>query len=215
MTRMQSHCLTAAVLSLVLISCGNAEPARSSIETTVVVDVAALGTPIATITVEVSGAGIDPTLVFNLTVTSGVATGTLTIPIGTARTLTARAYDATGAITHEGAVTIDIQPGTNPPISIPMIPLPGQQGITAYVGPLVVVVSPPTASVAVNSTRQLTATVTAAGGVVLPVAVQWASANPARVTVSSAGLVTAVATGVTNVVATYGGTAAVSQITVP
>ena len=215
MNRVQTHCRIAALsLAAILMSCGTSDSGRSAIETMVTIDVAALGAPIATITVEVSGAGIDTPLVFNLTVTSGVATGTLTIPTGTARTLLARAYDVSGEITHEGSVTIDVHPGTNPAISIPMIPRPGLQGITAYVGPIVVAVSPATATVAVAATRQLTATVTAAGGVVLSVAVVWASANPAKVTVSPTGLVTGVAAGVTNVVATYGGAAAVSQITV-
>lgn len=68
-----------------------------------------------------------------------------------------------------------------------------------YVAPTSVAVAPPTATIAVAGTQQLTATVSPAGA---PQDVLWTSSAPGKATVSSAGLVTGVASGSAVITAT-------------
>lgn len=180
----------------------------------VVISVAVVGTPVATVTVEVSAPDIDPSLVFNLTIDNGSASRTISIPAGAGRTLTARAFDSTGAVTHEGSIVVDVSPGPNSAVSIPMVPRPGQQPIDVRIGPVVVALSPATATLDVGQTLQLTATVTASNGDVLLVTVEWASGNPALAAVSAEGVVRGLAPGAVSVVGTYAGVAGVSLVTV-
>ena len=58
------------------------------------------GTAVATVVVEVTAPDIPAPLVFNFIVTDGIASGTITIPAGTGRTITIRAFDAGGVETH-------------------------------------------------------------------------------------------------------------------
>ncbi|HEX9885093.1 MAG TPA: Ig-like domain-containing protein [Longimicrobiales bacterium] len=73
-------------------------------------------------------------------------------------------------------------------------------------------VSPPSATLRVGETRQLTASVQATGSP--PGSTTWSSAPTGVVTVSGNGLVTAVAPGLATVTAAAGGKSASSQITV-
>ncbi|MFJ4454383.1 phage tail tube protein [Pseudomonas sp. NPDC089392] len=68
-----------------------------------------------------------------------------------------------------------------------------------YVAPTSVAVAPPTATIAVAGTQQLTATVSPAGA---PQEVIWTSSAPSKATVSSTGLVTGVASGSATITAT-------------
>ena len=78
-----------------------------------------------------------------------------------------------------------------------------------------VVVNPPSATVFVGATQQLTAQVSAAGGVPLPTRpISWTTSNAAVATVTSGGFVTAVAVGNATITATSGGISATSAITV-
>src|SRR5438128_144982 len=85
---------------------------------TLVVRADLLGTAVATVVVEVAAPDIPATLVFNISITNGVALGMITVPAGSDRTVTLRAYDAGGVETHEGSITLDIQPGSNPTMSL-------------------------------------------------------------------------------------------------
>lgn len=201
----------ALALSLALPGCGT-DPAQP--EGTLAVTVAAVGTPIAELTLEVSAADISPSLVFNLTVTNGTAQATVAVPAGAARLVSVAAFDSTGAITHEGAVTIDVLPGANPPLQIPLTPRPGQVPITVHVGPVSIAVSPGTATLGAGQTVQLTASVTAAGGALVLLPVQWASRNPALASVSDTGLVTAHAAGTVQIAATSTGAVGSATVTV-
>src|SRR4029079_18113842 len=73
-------------------------------------------------------------------------------------------------------------------------------------------VTPPSATVAIGSTTQLTATANPTGSATTFV---WASSNPAVATVSSTGLVKGVATGTASITATAGEKTGTSLITVP
>jgi hypothetical protein len=174
-------------------------------------------TTIASLVVNVRAADIQPSLVFNLTLDAGVATGTLRVPAGAARTFTVRAFDATGLETHRGEKTLDIVAGSNPAVSILLNPIAGQQPIEATLGTLTVTITQAPVSLAQGGTAQLVATVTGPDGpiAVSPDAIRWATANPATLTVNpETGVATAQAPGEARVVATYAGTAGVATIRV-
>ena len=161
------------------------------------------GTSISTLVVRVSAADIATPLVFNLEVANGTATGTLKVPAGSARLFEVKAYDTSGGITHEGSKTVNVARGSNPPLSIPLAPRPGEVPVEITMGDYSVVVNPASATLTIGSTQQLSATVT--GPSVDPTQVRWATRNPSIATVSSTGLVTAVAAGDVQIVATYEG----------
>ncbi|HST62981.1 MAG TPA: Ig-like domain-containing protein [Longimicrobium sp.] len=173
------------------------------------------GTPIATLVVEVTAADISTPLAFNLQAANGVATGTIRVPPGTARTFAVRAFDATGGITHEGSATIDVSAGNNnPPLSISLVPRSGQVGVTVTFGAASVIVDPASATLLDDSTLQLSAVVVNAEGDTIEATVDWATSNPARATVSATGLVTAVDTGTVQIHATYEGLGGFSTLTI-
>src|SRR5262245_14601196 len=145
-----------AILAAVLLlgqACDDTSPTGSSTEPVALqVSVFVVGTPVSTLVVEVTAADFA-TLVFNLTVENGVATGPIRIPPGTARTIHVTAYDSVGNVTHEGQVTIDVRPGKNPPVHVPIVPRSGQVPITVTFGQYTVVVTPSAATIdAGNST---------------------------------------------------------------
>jgi hypothetical protein len=173
------------------------------------------GTPIATLVVRVTAADIATPLVFNLQSVDGVATGTIKVPPGTARTFTVQAFDSGGAVTHEGSATIDVSAGNgNAPLTITLGPRSGHVPVTVSFGAASVIVDPASATVLDDSTLQLTAYVLNAQGDTMDVEVEWATSNPARATVSSTGLVTAVDTGTVEIHATYEGFGGFSVLTI-
>jgi Big-like domain-containing protein len=175
------------------------------------------GTPISTIVVVVTAADISPALVFNLTLNNGVASGTIRVPPGAARTITVTAFDAENRVTHEGSVVVDVVPGQNPPVSITLRPRVGDVPVTVTLGNFGVVVTPSQASIdlAVSATLQLDVTVMDVDGDPIPAPeVAWATSHPAVATVSPSGLVTALRPGTATIVAVYGGVAGFSTITV-
>jgi len=203
------------VLVLLALACNDGSPTGGTVDpVTMQVNVLVAGTPINTVVVEVTAADFTA-LVFNLTVENGVATGTIRIPPGSQRTIHVTAFDIQGNVTHEGQTTIDVRPGVNPPVSIPMVPRSGQVPITITFGQYAVVVSPAEATIdAANSTDlQLGVVVSASnGGMVTNPAISWATTNPAMATVSATGLVTGRLDGVINIVAVYEGVAGLSLI---
>jgi hypothetical protein len=205
--------LLAAVAAITLAGCAQdvTPPGGGNAVISITADVSQ--TAVAMVVVVVSGPGIPTPLTFNLTISNGVASGTVTIPAGSDRLFEMQAYDASGILTHEGSVTVDVTASGNQPVALILTPLTGDAPITATLGTLNVAVTPPNASIAAAGTVQLTATLTANG---LPVSgtVLWATTNPGIATVSSSGLVTGVAAGTTNVVATFQGVAGQSAITV-
>jgi uncharacterized protein YjdB len=172
-------------------------------------------TPINTLVVEVTASDIPQTLVFNLQVQGGVASGTIKMPPGSARTITVKAFDTSGQITHEGSATVNVDNGQNPPVNISLGPRSGHVPVTVTVGDHSVSITPASATLAAGDSLQLTATVAVAGGGTLNVPVEWATLNPGRATVSSTGLVRALSSGAVQIVATYGGVGGSSQITIP
>jgi hypothetical protein len=181
-------------------------------------DVSATG--VATVVVTVSAPDLTTPLVFNFAVASGVASGTVTVPAGSGRTITFGAYDAGGVKTHSGAVTVNAQAGTNPTITIVLTPLSGDLPITVTLGYLTITVTPPSANLGLpgnthglQTTAQLAAAINDWNGNPIAGTVTWATSNPGVAVVDASGLVTATGAGSTIISAVFGGatgTAAVS-----
>ncbi|HEX6590193.1 MAG TPA: MopE-related protein [Longimicrobiales bacterium] len=171
------------------------------------------GTPIATLVVEVTAPDITTPLAYNLHANNGQASGSIQIPPGSARTITVRAFDTDGTVTHEGSATVDVARGNNPPVQIPLVPRSGHQPIDLTLAEVSVTVNPPSATLGTGEILQLSATVVAAGGV-LDVDVAWATLDPSIATVSEDGAVTAVSGGTVMIVATYAGVGAATSVTV-
>ena len=107
---------------------------RRPVDASLLVQADLSATAVMTVVVEVTAADIPTPLVFNIPVVDRVASGPVTIPSGSNRTITMRAFDAGGVETHHGSVTVNIQPGTNPTISIVLMPLTGSVPIDATLG---------------------------------------------------------------------------------
>ncbi|MDQ2768188.1 MAG: Ig-like domain-containing protein, partial [Gemmatimonadota bacterium] len=92
----------------------------------------------------------------------------------------------------------------------------GSASITVTAAPVnAVTVTPPTSTLTVGATVQLTAATTdAAGHTLTGRTITWASTTPSVATTSNVGLVTAVAVGTTNIIATSEGKADTTLITV-
>jgi hypothetical protein len=168
--------------------------------------------------IAVTGAGIvksdgttPDTLLFNLSLSGGVASGSLVIPAGTARHIVVHAY--TGVMeTHRGEATTDISTGTNPTIELTLFPLTGSVPITLTIGTTLVLVGPDSVYVGLGDTLRMTAQVRDQNNAVQNVGVVWASLNTARATVDKAGLVTVRDTGYVQIIATQGGAAGSGRI---
>lgn len=168
---------------------------------------------VALVVVEVTAADITTPLVFNIPISNGVASGSMTLPAGSNRTISVRAFDANNVQTHSGSVTLNIVAGTNPTISLILTGLTGDAPITATLGTLTIAVTPSPTTVAVGATVTLSATISA-NGTVIPGTVIWATRNPGIATVATNGVVTGVGAGQTSIVATYNGAAGASAVTV-
>src|SRR6267154_5370080 len=141
MVRSRVYLSVALALLMVQISCG----AGSTVDptggkATLAISVNLSGTMVAMVVADVSAPDIPTMLVFNIPIANGVAAGTITVPAGSNRTITLRAYDAGGIETHNGSVTVTIQAGTNPTMAIVLTPLTGNVPITATLGSFIVTV---------------------------------------------------------------------------
>ncbi|HEU5262511.1 MAG TPA: PQQ-dependent sugar dehydrogenase [Gemmatimonadales bacterium] len=179
-------------------------------------DVSASG--VAIVAVEVTAPDITTPLVFNIPIANGIASGTITVPTGSSRTITMRAFDAGGVETHRGAVTVSIQPGSNPTIALVLVPLAGDVPIDVTLGSFVVTVTPAADTLPIGGTAMLTATIVDANGDPVIEPVTWATLDPDIATVASTGdrtaQVTAVEPGETSVVAAFGGSGGSAAIVV-
>jgi hypothetical protein len=202
----------AAAAVVLGVGCGKtSQPADP--DAVVAITVNALGTLVATVVVVVDAPDIDPPLVFNVRLENQIAVGTLRMPPGQLRTITARAFESGGALAAEGSVTLPVvERGPNPRVSIPMVSRAGHVPISIQIGPVAIEVNPAVATLAVGTALQLTVRITAAGGDELVDAPEWATTDPTVLEVTSDGLVTALREGQAEIVATYAGVAGVSRI---
>ena len=205
-----------AGVATALLACTACEPlTQPGAAVSVVLHADLAGTQAAMVVVEVTAADISSALVFNIPVVNNVASDTVTIPVGSDRTITIRAFDTGGVETHRGAVTVDIAPGTNPNLAVVLVPLTGEQPITATLGRVTITVTPATPTVAVGDTVTLSAAITDSNGNPVTGTVSWATRHPGIASVSATGVVTGVAKGQTTIVATYQGAAGSATVNVP
>jgi len=205
----------AALLLLLLASCSDqpvVEPRGADGAVAIRADVS--GTAIAAVVVEVSAPDIPTTLVFNIPVANGVASGTITVPAGSNRTIAMRAFDASGVQTHAGSITLTIQSGTNPATSIVLTPLTGDVPLQATLGDYTITVSPPSSTLARGGTVHLTAAIKDTNGNPMTGTVAWATDNPGVAAVDDAGVVTATGVGTTTIAATFHGASGTAAISV-
>ena len=189
---------------LVLGACGNPVDSGPGHGTLIVrADVSAAA--VATLVAEVSAPDIPTALVFNIPIVAGVASGTITIPAGSNRTVTLRAYDAGGTLTQSGSATLTVQPGANTTVAITLTPLTGDQPIVVTLGSYTITVTPPSPTMAKGGTTQLAASITDWNGNPTAGTVAWATQNPGIATVDATGLVTGAGVGATKIAATFHG----------
>jgi len=156
-------------------------------EATLAVRADVSGTPVATVVVQVSAPDIPVALVFNIAVAGGIATGSITLPAGSRRTILMQAFDAGGVETHAGSVTIDIQPSANPSVTIVLVPLAGDVPISVTLGSVSVTVTPALDTLLIGDTVTLTAALRDANGNPIPGQVGWGSLLPGVALVVSTG----------------------------
>ncbi len=169
---------------------------------------------VATLVAEVTAQDIPTPLVFNIPIVAGVASGTITIPAGSNRTVTLRAYDAGGILTHNGSATLNIQSGTNASVAITLTPLTGDQAIVVTLGSFTITVTPASPTVARGGTVQLAASITDWNGAPTTGTIGWATQNPGIATVDATGLVTGAGVGSTKIAATFHGATGTATVAV-
>ena len=172
------------------------------------------GTAAATLVAEVTAPDIAPALVFNIGIVAGAAAGTITIPAGSNRTVTLRAYDAGGILTDSGSATLNIQPGPNATVAITLTPLTGDQAIVVTLGSFTISVTPSSPTVTIRATVQLVVAITDWNGAPTTGTVSWATQNPGIATVDAAGLVTGAGVGSTKIAATFHGATGTATVAV-
>jgi len=180
---------------------------------------AVAGAAVGALTVTVRASDLPAPLVFRLPVTDGVASGTISLPLGSDRAIDVTALDGVGNVLQEGNVTLTVAAGPQPTVSIIMTPRPydGSAPITAVLADYGVVVRPSAAMIdgSVAKTQQFTVTVTDVNGqAVAAPQVEWVTLKSAVATVSTSGLVTAVANGLVTIVAAYQDVAGQTAVTV-
>jgi alpha-tubulin suppressor-like RCC1 family protein len=211
--RRASHRGTVAMAaSLLLAGCADAPTASEDGPIAPVSISAALaGTDVQALSVQVSGPSITVPIVVNASVPAGgtTASATVSVPVGGQRTFAAHGFDAEGIETYSGMATVTVKPAGNAPIVIRMYPKTADVPVTIGTGSYAITITPGTMTDAsIGDTRQLSAAVRDADGVVLPNAtVMWGSLNPIVASVSNTGLVTPLAAGTTTIVASWQGAA--------
>ncbi len=171
-------------------------------------------TDVQLLTVEVTAADIPQPLVANFPVLDGSASGEITVPAGEQRTFTARAFDSTGEVTHEGSVLQDIRRGQTI-VRIPLLPLGVGVPIHIAFSSFTITIDPKEAWIDVSEIQQFTATVTDNdGNVVQNPTLTWASTNPVVAIVDESGLATAGIQGSTQIVVSHNGMSASADLTV-
>jgi len=212
---------SAIVAALAVVSCLAGDPTgtRPQInEARLLLRADLSGTAVATLVAQVTAPDITTPLVFNIPIIQRVATGTITLPTGSNRTITLDAFDPGGILTDSGSATVDVQPGANPTVSIVLQPLSGNVPIIVTMGTFTVTVSPTSGPLFVGDTLSLSATILDATGNPVAGQVAWGTMTPGVASIvttgAQSGRVTANRPGHTTVVATYGGTSATASVAV-
>jgi glucose/arabinose dehydrogenase len=173
------------------------------------------GTAITTVVVSITAADIATPIVANFAVSGQTISGSIVIPAGSRRIVTARAFDDGGVETHSGADTLSVQAGQNPALNLRLTAHSGDIPLVLTLANVRVTLTPSADTlVAGGLGNRLVATVTNADGSPLNVRVQWATLHPGVATVDSTGFVSGISKGTTQIVAVYAGVAASATIAV-
>lgn len=173
------------------------------------------GVLVPTIVVTVTGSGIPTPLVFNIPVVGGNANGNIAVPIGTARTIQAQAFDTSTAVLYSGSVTVNVVAGTNPTVSFALGAGVGNLPITAVVGNVSVTLTPTISTVRAGNSVVLTGAVLDPVGVPIPGApINYATTLPPVAWAGTTGIVTALDVGTATISATSLGASASATVTV-
>src|SRR5689334_8035685 len=211
-TPLSPRCVGLAVVSLLIACGGSADPGQGHGTLLVRADVSA--SAVATLVAAVTAPDMPTALVFNIPIVAGVATGTITVPAGSNRTITLRAYDTGGILTHSGSATLNIQSGTNATVAMTLTPLTGDQAIIVTLGSFTITVTPSSPSVAIGGTVQLDVAITDWNGAPTTGTVSWATQDPGVATVDASGLVTGAGVGSTKIAATFHGATGTATVAV-
>lgn len=159
---------------------------------------------VATVTLSVSAADIPNAIRFNIPLTAGLATDTIRIPPGLARTFTVRGYDTDGTQTHEGSQTVDIVAGPNPSITIFVFGI-GATAEVKIIATFTVDIDPATIIISIlASPPEVTPALLVNGDTVSNTLATWTVQNPAIASIDAAGTVTALLIGSTHIFALIG-----------
>lgn len=169
---------------------------------------------VATVVVTVTGARIDPALVFNFPVVNDTAQGSMVIPAGADRLIVAQGFDSSSVEVLRGQRTVNVATGTNPAVVLVMSPLTGSVPVTAVIGNVTLSLTAATSSVRAGGTIALTAEVRDEANNVVSVPVLFAVSRPPAAQVRTDGLLTALDTGTVIVTATALGRSASSVVNV-
>jgi hypothetical protein len=166
------------------------------------------------VVVTVTGARIDPALVFNFPVVNDTARGTMVLTVGTNRLVVAQAFDSAGVEILRGQQTMNVVAGTNAAVALVLNPLLGSVPVTAVIGNVTLTLTSAAATLRAGSTVALTAEVRDATGAVVSVPVAFAVSRPPAARVRADGLLTALDTGAVTVTATSFGRAASTTLNI-
>jgi len=196
--------LAALALSLGLIGCNNDGLLVSSGTTTVTMRFITPAT-VRSLVVEVSGPGIDPSVLANVPVTGdSIATQSLSLSSGSARRFVVSAVDTGGVTTHRADTTLTLQPDAHVGLSLWLEPLETTVGITVRFGGVrLTVTDTTTREIEVGDSLDIEAHATGpTGQPVSSDSLRWGSGNPAVVTVNQ-GKVIALRPGIALVNVSY------------
>lgn len=168
---------------------------------------------VATVVVTVTGARIDPALVFNFPVVNDTARGSIVMPVGTGRTILAQGFDGDGVEILRGQRTVNVSAGTNAAVVLLLAPLTGSVPVTAVIGNVTLSLTAASSSVRAGSAVALTAEVRDETNTVLNVPVLFAVSRPPAALVRADGVLTALDTGSVIVTATALGRSASTVLT--
>lgn len=171
---------------------------------------------VRSVTLEISGPGITTPITSTIAIGADTtARATLELPAGTDRRVLVSAFDQSGIRTHRAETTINVNPGSNPPLGVQLTALTGSVSLTVtFGGTRITLANASARTIAVGDTVRLTATATRANGTALPAdSLEWGSTNPGVLTVTR-GLVRGVMRGSGAAVVSYQGIAAWVNVTV-
>ena len=198
--------VAACALVLCVVACAApGDPGRHAAPLRLVLraDLAQLG--IARLSVEITGPGIDTPITTDLTITNGVASGTVEVPAGPARVVTVHGFDAQGTETYRGAATVDVTAGETVTANITLRSLTSSVTITVTVASVSVTIAPAAPSPRAGEQITLSATATELNGVPLPAPTfRWTSLRPPVAFVDATGRLTALDTGVARIAVATG-----------